>query len=223
INDWNSADDGFIRTWKKRMVSDTFGDGLALDIKLEKESSPGLLFTFILYNDYGFISASGGIINNSDDTLQVKEIYALYDAKLYRGVDVSDDFAMVDGFSGGEPLEYGRRTYSPLTRSNAIKSRNNVLFTFTTEDDRETLLLGGLTYNDFEKFAYIEQVREVELKRGTDGEESLLCYLNLPDEKEDRNKDGEILQVLKGDGMQTWQNHEFRCEGWLLLWRHLKI
>ena len=50
---------------------------------------------------------------------------------LYEGTEAFNDFAMIDGFSGGEPLEYGARMYSPLTRSNALKSRNNILLTFT--------------------------------------------------------------------------------------------
>jgi len=212
INDWNSDDNGFERTWKKRRVSDALGDGLALYIILEKENCPGLLFTFILYNNYGFINVSGGIVNTMDKSIQIKEIYAVSKAKLYEGVDVSENFAIIDGFSGGEPLEYGSRMYSPLIRSNALKSRNNILFTFTKDDRRETMVLGGLTYSDFEKFAFIEQARRVELERGADAKSSLLCYLNLPADRSDQKDNKEILQIDKGEELETWHYHEFRCE-----------
>ncbi len=212
INEWSSDNVDFIRKWKKQKISDSFGDGMALDLVFEKDYSPSLLFTFILYNNYGFINASGGIINTTDSVVQVKEIFVVSDATIYKGVDVTDNFAMVDGFSGGEPLEYGSRMYSPLTRRNALKSRNNILLTFTNDTARETLVLGGLTYNDFEKFAYIEQPRRIELEKGVDGNSSLLCYLNLPQEKFDQNDTGEILKVVKGEGLQTWHYHEFRCE-----------
>ncbi len=96
------------------------------------------------------------------------------DGIIYEGVDMTKDFAMIDGFSGGEPLEYGRRFYSPLTRSNALKSRNNILLTFSDEQKRRLLVMGGLTYHDFEKFATIAQDRRTELELGGDQKSSLL-------------------------------------------------
>lgn len=212
INDWSSADEGFKRLWQQRKVKDSFGEGLALDLTLAKEGGPKLLFSFILYNDFGFINAKGGIVNSTEDTIQVKEIYVVSDARIYSCVDVSENFAMVDGFSAGEPLEYGDRLYSPLTRSNALKSRNNILLTFTKDANRQTMVLGGLTYNDFDKFAHITQLRKTELERGADGEKSLLCYLNLPTDKSDQHEGGEHLKMIKGEDLQTWQYHEFRCE-----------
>lgn len=211
INDWSSDDEGLRRTWEKRNISDTLGNGLALNLSLEKENSPKMIFTFKLYENHGFIIVSGGIKNNMDSSLQVKEIYVVADANIYERTEVFRDFAMIDGFSGGEPLEYGARMYSPLTRSNALKSRNNILITFTENDKRETLVLGGLTYNDFEKFAFIEQPRKIELKKGSDGKNSLLCYLDLPSDSIDRNNDGESLMLEKGKELQTWHYHEFRC------------
>jgi len=211
INDWSSDDEGLRITWKKRNISDTLGTGIALDVSLGKENSPTMIFTFRLYEDNGFINVSGGIKNTMDNSLQVKEIYVVADANIYEGTEAFKDFAMIDGFSGGEPLEYGARMYSPLTRSNALKSRNNILLTFTENNNRETLVLGGLTYNDFEKFAFIEQPRKIELKKGPDGKNSLLCYLDLPSDSIDRNKDGESLILEKGKELQTWHYHEFRC------------
>ncbi|MBN1387584.1 MAG: hypothetical protein JW965_04010 [Bacteroidales bacterium] len=212
INDLSSDDDSFIRSWGKRRINDVFGKGLALDVTLEKQNSPRLFFSFILYENYGFIRISGGIENTTKNSLQVKEIYAVSDAHLYEGTNVSENFAMVDGFSGGEPLEYGARMYSPLTRSNALKSRNNILLTFTNDGERETLVLGGLTYADFEKFAYIEQPRRIELEKGIDGKCSLLCYLDLPADSIDQKDDGVVLQIDKKGELQTWHYHEFRCD-----------
>ena len=211
INNWSSDDEGLSRTWEKRNISDMLGTGIALDLSLEKKNSPTMKFTFRLYEDHGFINVSGGIKNTLDSSLQVQEIYVAADADIYKGTETFNDFAMIDGFSGGEPLEYGARMYSPLTRSNALKSRNNILLTFTENNNRETLVLGGLTYNDFEKFAFIEQPRKIELKKGPDGKNSLLCYLDLPSDSVDRNKDGECLILEKGKELQTWHYNEFRC------------
>ena len=130
INDWRSDGEGFRRTWEKKEISDRFGNGLALEVKLEKKNSPTMIFTFKIYEDHGFIIASGGVKNTLDSSLQVKEIYVVANAAIYKETKSFMDFAMIDGFSGGEPLEYGARMYSPLTRSNALKSRNNILLTF---------------------------------------------------------------------------------------------
>jgi hypothetical protein len=211
INNWSSDDEGLRRTWGKRNISDSLGTGIALDLSLEKENSPTLKFSFRIYENHGFINVSGGVKNTLDSSIQVKEIFVAADANIYSETKAFNDFAMIDGFSGGEPLEYGARMYSPLTRSNALKSRNNILLTFTENDKRETLVMGGLTYNDFEKFAFIEQPRKIELKKGPDGENSLLCYLDLPSDSIDRNRDGETLILEKGKDLQTWHYQEFRC------------
>ncbi|HVT86815.1 MAG TPA: hypothetical protein VHD35_16535 [Chitinophagaceae bacterium] len=212
INEWSSDDIDFKRSWNKRKISDVLGDGIALNINLEKQNCPRLLFTFILYHNYGFLNISGGIVNTLDHSIQVKEIYAVSNAKLFPDTDVSENFAMIDGFSAGEPLEYGSRMYSPLSRSNALKSRNNILLTFTKNKKREVAVLGGLSYHDFQKFAFIEQPRKIELEKGSDGKSSLLCYLNLPFDTFDQKYNNEILRAEKNLALQTWSYHEFRCE-----------
>jgi hypothetical protein len=212
INEWSSDDIGFRKSWEKRTINNVFGNGLALDIVLEKENCPRLLFTCILYHNAGFIHVIGGITNTTNQSIQVKEIYAVSNAKLFHSENVFENFTMIDGFSAGEPLEYGTRMYSPLTRSNALKSRNNILLTYTQNKKREIAVLGGLTYYDFQKFAFIEQTRRIELEKGLDGQSSLLCYLNLPFDKSDQKGVKELLSIEKGSVLQKWSNHEFRCE-----------
>ncbi|MFN2344015.1 MAG: hypothetical protein ABR542_11725, partial [Desulfonatronovibrio sp.] len=170
-----------------------------------------MIFSFTLYEHKGYLAVSGGLENTTGQSIRVKEIHALADGKVYDGMDISQNFAMIDGFSGGEPLEYGRRIYSPLSRENALKSRNNILLTFGDDHLRNTLVMGGLTYSDFEKFATLEQTRRIELEKGTDNKSSLICYLNLPDDKLDDSGSGEKLELVSGTQKRTWQNHEFRC------------
>jgi len=212
INDWMSDDIGLRRTWEQHAVFDELGKGLALDLRVEADDRPAQLFTFCIYENKNFISASGGIVNTTDRSIQVKEIFVIANGIMFDGVDMTENFAMVDGFSGGQPLEYGRRSYSPLTRSNALKSRNNILLTFSDEQERRLMVMGGLSYHDFEKFATIAQERRTELELGRDQKSSLLCYLDLPRERSDHSSCGEILEMIKGKELRTWQDHEFRCE-----------
>ncbi|MCP4309918.1 MAG: hypothetical protein GY790_01525, partial [Bacteroidetes bacterium] len=212
INERSSDEPGLDISWEQRAVTDPSGKGLALDLKFDADNHPDLLFTFILYENQGFISATGGLSNTTGQPIRVKDIYVLADGIVYEGVDKTEDFAMVDGFSGGQPREYGRRSYSPLTRSNALKSRNNILLTFSDEQKRRLLVMGGLSYQDFEKFATIEQKRRTELELGGDQKSSLLCYMDLPRDRSDHSTGGEILEMIKGKELRTWQDHEFRCE-----------
>lgn len=211
INQWSTVSEHVETSWSQREVSDALGKGIALDLSFKLEGTPELLFSFILYKGESFFSATAGIQNSSDAVVRVKEIYVLADADIYRDFDVSDDFAMIDGFSGGEPLEYGERFYSPLTRANALKSRNNIYLTFKNKTERHQLLMGGLSYHDFEKFATIAQTRRTELQSGADGEKSLICYLDLPNERSDQSARGESIELVKGKAIRIWENHEFRC------------
>lgn len=211
INDWTSDAAGVERTWKQRSVKDTSGKGLALDLRFKSPKAPELLFTFALYEQQDYFSVSGGLVNSTKEIVRIKDIHVLADGVVYDGVDMTKDFAMVDGFSGGEPVEHGPRSYSPLTRANALKSRNNILLTFSEGQQRRALVMGGLTYRDFEKFATIAQKRRTELELGKDGKSSLLCYLDLPADKSDHSPGGETLVLTKGSKLRTWDNHEFHC------------
>jgi len=212
INEWGSDERDVRRTWAQRTVQDELGKGLALDLSFDADNRPNLFFTFILYENRGLISAEAGIENTTDKPVRLKEIHVIADGLIYDKVDMTENFAMVDGFSGGEPLEYGRRLYSPLTRNNALKSRNNILLTFSKNGQRHSLVMGGLTYHDFEKYAYIEQPRRIELQKGRDKKNSLLCYLDLPAERIDKSPGGEILSMIKGEELRLWHYHEFRCK-----------
>ncbi|MBT8044394.1 MAG: hypothetical protein KJO79_05530, partial [Verrucomicrobiae bacterium] len=211
INQWFSDAAGVKRSWTKRKVIDDLGSGLALDLSVKPDGAPELLFSITLYQGQSFISATGGLINSGNDPVRVKDIHILADGAVYQDYDLSEGFAMIDGFNGGEPLEYGKRSYSPLTRVNALKSRNNILLTFSDDTRRRQLVMGGLSYHDFDKFATIAQPRRTELAKGADGKSSLRCYLDLPSEQSDSGTDGEVIELIKGKESRRWENHEFRC------------
>ena len=211
INNWSSGAENRRITWKKRAVSDEPGKGMALTLEIESDKQPLMIFRFTLYENQGYITISGGINNTTAESIQVMDIHALAGGKAYNGTNFPGNFTMIDGFSAGEPLEYGSRMYSPLSREYALKSRNNILLTFGKGQSRQTLVMGGLTYSDYEKFASLEQSRRVELEKGTDDKSSLLCYLNLPDDQSDESASGEKLELVQGSLKKTWQNNEFRC------------
>lgn len=211
LNGWRSDQPGQQRSWETTLADNEFGQGKSLHLRISGSDQPEMVLSATLYENQSFIDLGSAVTNTLEDPIQVREIYTFSQGQLYDQQNLSANFAMIDGFSGGEPLEYGERLYSPLTRRNALKSRNNLLLTFTAKEKRNTLVMGGLNYEDFEKFAFVEQKRRVELLYGSDKEKSLLAYLDLPADTTDQAATGEIITLIHGKQAKKWQYHEFHC------------
>jgi len=194
-NDLTATTPGLEHHWQSKSISDELGDGKTILIESGRPGQVTLLFQVTVYKERGCIVLAGGIENRTDHPVQLKVIKPISEAILFNGFSMADNFRLIDGYSGGEPLEWGARAYSPVHKGNSIHSRNNVLMTFREQQTRRSLGMGGLTYHDFEKFATIRQPRRVELAAGRDGNSSLVCYLNLPDDRADTGPAGESLRV----------------------------
>lgn len=198
INDLTPSTAGFTHSWKSRPVCDELGTGKAVTIECSKAGEVSLLFEVTLYEGKGCIVFAGGIENSTSEPVRLKLIKLLADGTLFYGFDMRKNFRLLDGNSGGEPLEWGVKKYTAVYKGNYVRSRNNVLITFGENETRRSMVMGGLTYHDFEKFAIVSQPRKLELISGTDGEKSLACYLNLPDQKADTASGGESLRLTHG-------------------------
>ncbi|MBM4025112.1 MAG: hypothetical protein FJ280_06830 [Planctomycetes bacterium] len=203
-NDLTTAAPGLEHRWQSKALSDELGDGKTILIESGRPGQVTLLFQVTVYEDRGCIVLAGGIENRTDHPVQLKVIKPVSEAILFNGFSMADNFRLVDGYSGGEPLEWGVRAYSPVHKGNYIPSRNNVLMTFGEQQTRRSLVMGGLTYHDFEKFATIGQPRRVELAADRDGNSSLVCYLNLPDDTADTGPAGESLRLRQGPGRRQF-------------------
>ncbi len=140
----NSSDSGFTHAWQSEPAKDALGIGKTLKITSSKPGLPAIILEITLYTNKGFIVLTAGIDNKTGYPIQVKSIHPL-DAKAFAGLDLDADFKMLDGNGGGE--------YTRVTSENTLSCRNNLLVTFGKAGARKSLVIGGLTYNDFEKFA----------------------------------------------------------------------
>jgi hypothetical protein len=208
INDVTTLMPGFVHTFKSRQVSDELGKGKVLSIQCSKAGSPSLLFEVTLYQEKSCIVFQGGIENATSEPVQLKVIKPIADATLFDGFDMKTNFRMLDGNSGGEPLEWGVKKYTAVYKGNYVSTRNNVLITFGENETRRSMVMGGLTYHDFEKFAVVSQSRRLELAAGPGGSGLLVCYLNLPSQKIDTGTDGASLRLIKG---QTVKNFSYKA------------
>ncbi len=197
INDLTSNLPTLEHSWQSRTVADELGRGKSITIKSVTANQGTLLFEITLYDGRPCIVFAGGIENLTDQPIQLKQIKPLAQGTLFDGFDMKQNFRLLDGNGGGEPLEWGVKKYTAVQLGNYAYSRNNILMTFGQDQTRRSIVLGGLTYHDFEKFALIYQPRKLELTTGPDGARSLACYLNLPDEKKDTAPSGESLRLTK--------------------------
>lgn len=199
IDEWSSRDTGTTHQWTSEPVRDELGEGKMLVILSRSPKQPELHLAVTVYDEEPFAALAGGLHNTTDKAMQVKEIRPVAGGTPFPNVDKRANFRIVDGFGGGEPLEWGATAWTPVHRSNAVASRNNLALTFGADATRRTLTMGGLTYADYEKFAEIRQPRRTELAAGPDGKESLLCHLDFTGETKDGVGDGPRLKLVDGE------------------------
>ena len=190
--------------WQGRDVSDELGHGKSITIRSTAVGQADLLFEVTLYHGRPCIVFAGGIDNTTDQPVQLKTIKPLATGTLFDGFDMAKNFRLLDGNGGGEPLEWGVKKYTAVNQGNYTYSRNNILMTFGENQTRRSIVMGGLTYHEFEKYALIYQPRRLELTTGADGIESLVCYLDLPNDNNDTASSGESLRLVKGDAKRNF-------------------
>ena len=204
IHDVTSSLPTLEHTWQGRDVLDELGHGKSITIKSTAPGQCSLLFEVALYDHRTCLVFAGGIENVTDQPVQLRLIKPLAAGKLFHGFDMARNFRLLDGNGGGEPLEWGVKKYTAVNQGNYTFSRNNILMTFGENKTRRSIVMGGLTYHEFEKFACIYQPRRLELTSGPDGVESLASYLNLPKDKEDTAPTGETLRLAQGDAARNF-------------------
>ncbi len=163
-NDFSSLSPEFKHTWRKKSVETGFGKGLVLEITSSGENRPKLITRFMLHENQPFLALSCGLANTTGDTLQLKQLKPIAGGKAFEGCDISKNFSMLDGNSGGQTTR--------IHRGRHLHSRNNLLVTFGELGSNHSLVMGGLTYDDFEKFAEAGEnlpgIAEPELKSSGD-------------------------------------------------------
>jgi hypothetical protein len=208
INDLTTTMPGLEHRWESKAVSDELGKGKSVVIESRKPGQVTLLSAITLYERRSCIVLAGGMENPTGSPVQLRTIKPLAQGTLFSGLDMAKNFRLLDGYGGGEPLEWGVEEYTPVHKGNYIHSRNNLLMTFGERETRRSLVMGGLTYHDFEKFAKVSQPRRLELTFDPEGNPSLACYLNLPDDRIDTSIKGESLSVGQGSARRSFRYRE---------------
>ncbi len=137
--------------FKKRSVRDEIGRGVKVEFLCESQFEETYIFTVTVYEDKSFVALNAGIVNESDKPFRVHRIYPLYSGKAYQGSETKD-VQMLNGEAGG-----GK---SKIEKTDKMQSPNNMMVTFLSNGLRNSIVIGGLKYNDFAKWVSAEKTAE---------------------------------------------------------------
>lgn len=152
VNELNSNDKSLKRSYKVEEFVDKLGKGATLLITATKENHPIQLLKIKVYDNQPFLVLQSGISNTLKIPYSVKNFSPLVDASIFKGLDIKQNFKLLDGEGGA--AETAIRT-DPF-----LRSQNNLLLNFGGQSNPHSLIAGGLTYQEFEKFASITDGRD---------------------------------------------------------------
>ena len=175
VNEFTSEAAGLTRTWESAPVEDELGRGRKLLIKTAGPGQPDLILEIALYDDRSCLALAAGLKNTLGQSLSVKEINPIHHAKAFDGVSPKSDLRMLNGPGGAgagnrlaKLVEGGQQTRVYSTTN--MESPNNLLATFVTAGQRKSIVLGGLTYHDYSKYASASRGKNDELTA------SVMCW-----------------------------------------------
>jgi hypothetical protein len=128
-------------------VTGPLGKGKRLTVAAAAAGEPSALLEIELYEGKGFVVLSAGLENKTGKPIQLGRIHPVV-AAAFKGENVTEGFAALDGTTGCLPTK--------VWTDARVECRNNLLAKFGRNPTR-CLVIGGLTYHDFEKFARVER------------------------------------------------------------------
>ena len=147
VDDWTSSNKGAACRASSRPIRDSLGNGRTLAVECASPGQPTLLLEITLYDGYGFLALRGGIVNNTKQSLRVKEFHPLTAARAFPEAGEIRHAKTLNGEGGGRDTS--------VQSGPARSSSNDVLMTFRKGDRRRSVVLGGLSYQEWMKWAAV--------------------------------------------------------------------
>lgn len=197
--------------------NDSLGIGKTIRLQSTKKGRPTMVFDFSLYNEKPYVIMQGGIKNDSSSDIIIKELSPITNAKLFQGLDISENFRVIDGEGGGAT------TY--IRNIPSLTSQNNIIIHFGTDENMHSIVGGGVSYSEFAKYASIgtgENEREKYLKSSKIGNLSFISYFDLG--KEDIKKEDEKAYIeLSPVNNYTFEYSQAYKEAQTIVWADNEI
>ena len=130
--------------WEIMDISDSIGKGKKLSIFNKQYERVEFFTTFTLYEGKGFIVLGGGVKNRGAYSIRVKTFQPLTGGNAYPDLEIENPKNLNGGAGSSD---------NKVKDGMEIACENSLLFTFTANNKRHSLVVGGLSYCDFAKYA----------------------------------------------------------------------
>jgi hypothetical protein len=151
INEFTSKDTTCSRTWSDKEVQDKLGRGRAVTLICSGGGRPDLIVEVALYEGRGALAIACSLDNKTAAPITIHDIYALADGKPFPSIAEKKDLKLLNGIAGAGDMV--------VNDGPSLDGPNNLLMTFTDGARKRSLVMGGLTYQEFAKFASIGDPR----------------------------------------------------------------
>jgi len=131
-------------TWTVKEVADELGCGKTLTLNNLRSDGMEFFTTFSLREDKGFVALGSGIVNHRAYGIRMKTFQPLTGGDVFPGLEMKAPMNLNGGAGSTENL------VQPGTDR---ACENSLLLTFTANGVRRSLVMGGLSYHDFAKYA----------------------------------------------------------------------
>ncbi|MDR1746875.1 MAG: hypothetical protein LBR49_06345 [Tannerella sp.] len=151
VNDLKTTDKGVVK-WNA--TPDSAGQSLLIEHQNEQKIK--LLLRFSLQKDNPRILLTAGLENASSDTLIIKHFSPLSGGKLFKDRNITENMKALTGTGGAVPTE--------ILDSLPVHSINNLLLYFGNKTSHRSVVLGGITYSEFNKYVRLDHSVELYAK-----------------------------------------------------------
>jgi len=142
-----TCDAGRINQVTKSKIETNLGEGFSITLSSRMEGENVLETSFTLYPNQSFVDISWGFQNLTGDPVQVHKADLLHGAVAFPSAGVHDEFFMLDGNGGGP--------HNSVRNSGDLLSYNNLMLCRTGEKQTQSIVFGGITYEEYVKFAEV--------------------------------------------------------------------
>jgi hypothetical protein len=133
-------------SWKTNAVADALGNGTMLTLTVKRQDDREYFTTFTLHDDKSFVALGSGIVNHRSYPIRVRSFQPLVGGEVFPGLNKTA-MKTLNGAAGSSRAEV-KEGYDRACE-------NSLLFTCMANGKRRSLVIGGLTYQDFAKYAAI--------------------------------------------------------------------
>jgi hypothetical protein len=196
IDGWKSTGD-FYRSYTESPETPV-ADGRSLLIESAGDQGVKLLLRFSLQPGKPYLILAAGVDNRSNDTLIIKKIMPLSEGRIFKGKNIKENLRILDGNGGGEPTVMRHRP--------PVACRNNMLLCFGNEIESHSLVMGGITYSEYNKAVRVDSISPAALSVGLYAEDFVGKRLD-PNTVYLPEGDRFFLDCVTGDPFASLENY----------------